>query len=489
MCSSVKGRSIPKCSESPSTLPWHAPLVSHIMARYASLALPLLALAASADSDVGGTATNWPPANWPSDSSSYDWWPNAPFTTLSAEAGPVSPHRTHHVATTSFTGIPLYTYTSPPGYTSSAPTSGSGTPYPNSTSPSTPTSTSNGTLPACKKIQYDFPAGTGGDADRAEAVKEAYLYAWNAYTEYANGMDELLPLNRSGINDWYGWGVTPVDGIDTAIVMNLTDVVEQQLAFIQKIDFDTTTYGPVEIFDTSIRYLGGLIASYDLLNSGLFPNTYDQAQIKALLSQAVSLADKIAFGFDSPTGLASTDVNFTSNQPVFGTYTIAATNQTYNATNTASAGSFILEWFRLSDLTGNQSYRTLTERGESYLVNPSPAPVYPGLVGTEFDVDTGMMLTFDGGWHAGVDSFLEYLIKTYQYQVTATTTQYKDFWLQAAQSTVENIALQPYGFPDLTFLSELDVNGSIMWTMDDFSCFAGGNCKHNVSFLHGWDTN
>jgi mannosyl-oligosaccharide alpha-1,2-mannosidase len=51
----------------------------------------------------------------------------------------------------------------------------------------------------------------------------------------------------------------------------------------------------------------------------------------------------------------------------------------------------------------------------------------------------------------------------------------RDYWLQAAQSTIEYIALQPYGFPDLTFLSSLDVNGSLEWTQDDFSCFAGGN--------------
>lgn len=168
-------------------------------------------------------------------------------------------------------------------------------------------------------------------------------------------------------------------------------------------------------------------------------------------------------------------MNFTSNTPIEATYTDSSTNTTYNATNTASAGTFILEWFRLSDLTGNETYRLLTERGESYLISPSPAPVYPGLDGTEFDVDTGEMLTFDGGWHAGVDSFLEYLIKTYYYQETSTTTQYKDYWLQAVQSTIEYIALHPYGFSDLTFLSELDVNGSITWSEDDFTCFAGGN--------------
>ena len=260
--------------------------------------------------------------------------------------------------------------------------------------------------------------------------------------------------------------------------MNLTGVVAQQLDFIQNINFNTTTYGPVEIFDTSIRHLGGLLSAYDMLKSRQSSNTYDPAQVETLLDQSVSLADKIAFGFITPTGLASTNVNCSSNEPVYGTYTIVATNQTFNSTNTASIGSFILEWFRLSDLTGNETYRQLSARAEGYLVDPSPPPVYPRLVGTQFGVDTGAMLTFDGGWQAGVDSFLEYLIKTYQYQITQTTMQYRDFWLQAAQSTSEHLAVHPYGFPDLTFLSKLDINGSITYSRDDFTCFAGGSCTH-----------
>ncbi|KAI9663155.1 MAG: maturation of Asn-linked oligosaccharides protein [Bathelium mastoideum] len=367
-------------------------------------------------------------------------------------------------ATTSLTGIPSYTTTSASSHSIA---------YTNSTSPPAPTATGNGTLPACKKVQYDFPAGQGGNATRAAAVVEAYQYAWNGYKEYAFGKDELLPLSKSYTQDWYGWGVTIVDGIDTAIVMNLTDIVEEQLAYIQTIDFTTTKYGPVEIFDTSIRYIGGLLSSHDLLRSGLFPNSYNQDQVNALLAQAVTLANKVAYGFDTPTGIASTNVNFTSNTPVQGTYTVG--NVTYNSTNTASAGTFLLDWLRLTDLTGNTTYQQLVERGESYLVNPNPAPVYPGLVGTQFDVDTGRLLSFDGGWHSGVDSFLEYTLKSYYYKQTSTTTEYKDFWLQAVQSTIEYIALHPYNFPDLTFISELDVNGTITETMDDYSCFAGGN--------------
>lgn len=270
--------------------------------------------------------------------------------------------------------------------------------------------------------------------------------------------------------------MTIVDGMDTAIVMNLTEVVAKQLSFIPTIDFTTTSSGPVEIFDTNIRYLGGLLSSYDLLKSGLFPTSaYNEADIDALLAQAVVLANKVAYGFNTPSGIASSDVNFTTNTPVEGTYTVSATNVTYNSTNTASAGTFLLEWYRLADLTGNMTYRELVDRGEAPLVNPNPAPVYPGLVGTQFDTTTGQMLSFDGGWHSGVDSFLEYLIKTYYYKATNTTTAYKDFWLEATSSTASYLAVQPYGFPNLTFISELNDNGTLTDYMDDYTCFAGGN--------------
>jgi mannosyl-oligosaccharide alpha-1,2-mannosidase len=110
--------------------------------------------------------------------------------------------------------------------------------------------------------------------------------------------------------------VTIVDGIDTAIVMNLTDIVSLMLAHIQTVDFSTTPDGNVEMFDVTIRYLGGLLSSYDLLKSGQFYNDYPADQIEALLSQATVLADKLAYGFLTPSGMAAVDVDFTTNTPV-----------------------------------------------------------------------------------------------------------------------------------------------------------------------------
>ncbi|TVY51972.1 putative mannosyl-oligosaccharide alpha-1,2-mannosidase 1B [Lachnellula cervina] len=342
------------------------------------------------------------------------------------------------------------------------------------TSSASPTPTSNVTLPACKSIQYAFPSGTGGNATRAAAIKEAYQYAWDAYVEYAWGYDELQPLSKKGTNDWYGWGVTVVDGIDTAIIMELTDVVSKMLGWIQSVDFTTTPDGDVEVFDTTIRYLGGLLSAYDLLKSGQVYNDYPADQIEALLTQAKILADKLAYAFLTPSGMSAANVDFSTNTPVEGTYT-APSGKTYNSTNTASAGSFLIEWYRLAALTGNTTYRSLVDTGEQYLTHPSPAPVYPGLVGTQFDTTGGGMLNYAGGWHSEVDSFLEYLIKIYHYKADNITKGYADFWLSATNSTVEHIALHPYGFEDLTFISGLDDNGVLTYTMDDYACFAGGN--------------
>jgi mannosyl-oligosaccharide alpha-1,2-mannosidase len=91
--------------------------------------------------------------------------------------------------------------------------------------------------PTCKSVQYDFPSGTNSDTSRADAVRELYQRSWNQYAEYCFGHDQLLTLTNTCADDIFGWGATIVDGIDTAIVMNLTDIVTRQLAFIAEVDF------------------------------------------------------------------------------------------------------------------------------------------------------------------------------------------------------------------------------------------------------------
>lgn len=123
--------------------------------------------------------------------------------------------------------------------------------------------------------------------DKAAAVKEAFSHSWDGYVKYAFGMDELRPVSNTGSNSRYfgshlfyfllvevlficwlvcrnGWGASIVDALTTAIIMRLDDAVFKQLEYIATIDF-TTTSDTVSLFETTIRYLGGLLSGYDLL--------------------------------------------------------------------------------------------------------------------------------------------------------------------------------------------------------------------------------
>jgi mannosyl-oligosaccharide alpha-1,2-mannosidase len=78
----------------------------------------------------------------------------------------------------------------------------------------------------------------------------------------------------------------------------------------------------------------------------------------------------------------------------------------------------------------------------------------------------------------------QYLIKTYYYQPSSAAAGFmKDFWVSAAQSSIEHIALHPYDRPELTFLSQGDVSGNLQWEMDDYACFAGGNLLLGGAYL------
>src|SRR6187455_1796331 len=58
----------------------------------------------------------------------------------------------------------------------------------------------------------------------AAEVKAEFLHAWKAYKKYAWGHDDLKPLSKT-YHDWYSEPLlmTPVDALDTMILMGLDD--------------------------------------------------------------------------------------------------------------------------------------------------------------------------------------------------------------------------------------------------------------------------
>ena len=67
-----------------------------------------------------------------------------------------------------------------------------------------------------------------------------------------------------------GWGASAIDALSTALIMKNEKVVNQIVEYIPTINFARTAPGQesVSLFETTIRYLGGLLSAYALSKVG-----------------------------------------------------------------------------------------------------------------------------------------------------------------------------------------------------------------------------
>src|SRR6266852_5293187 len=161
----------------------------------------------------------------------------------------------------------------------------------------------------------------------ANQVRSEFIHAWNGYKKYAWGHDDLKPLSKT-YHDWYAPSLlmTPVDALDTMILMGLKDEARHTRDYIDKnLSFDKDI--EVQNFEITIRLLGGLLSSYQLSGD------------RRLLVLAENLGTRLLPVFESPTGLPYRYVNLKTGK-VRG-----------NVTNPAEAGTLLIEFGTLSKLT------------------------------------------------------------------------------------------------------------------------------------------
>lgn len=226
-----------------------------------------------------------------------------------------------------------------------------------------------------------------GNPHAAERVREEFLHAWNGYRQWAWGHDELMPLTKS-YHDWYGVPLlmTPVDALDTMILMGLDDQAKEARELIDtKLSFDRDIY--VKNFEITIRLLGGLLSSYEL--------THD----KRLLSLAENLGERLLPAFASPTGMPYVEVNL-------------KTGKVRNPeTNPAEVGTLLIEFGTLSKLTGKPVYY---DKAKTALVELYKRRSPLGLVGSGINVETGKWTHTTSDIGGGIDSYYEYLFKAWK---------------------------------------------------------------------------
>lgn len=221
----------------------------------------------------------------------------------------------------------------------------------------------------------------------AARVKSEFLHAWRGYQRYAWGHDALDPLSLKP-RDWYAKPLlmTPVDALDTLLLMGLDKEAARDRELIDtKLSFDQDMY--VKVFEVNIRLLGGLLSGYELTGD------------RRLLALADDLGTRLLPAFNSPTGLPYRFVNLKSGK-VRGT-----------VSNPAETGTLLLEFGTLSKLTGNPVFYAKAKRAQVETFKRR-SPI--GLVGDAIEVETGKWVDDDSHVSGGIDSYYEYLWKSWK---------------------------------------------------------------------------
>jgi mannosyl-oligosaccharide alpha-1,2-mannosidase len=126
--------------------------------------------------------------------------------------------------------------------------------------------------------------------EKQAKVKAVFLRSWKAYKQNAWGHDEVAPVTGSWKDHFGGWGATLVDALDSLLIMELFDEFKDAVKECNKIDFSVTHVKTLNLFETTIRYLGGLLSAHEL------------AQGKdggVLLQKAKELGEMLYHAFDT----------------------------------------------------------------------------------------------------------------------------------------------------------------------------------------------
>lgn len=150
-----------------------------------------------------------------------------------------------------------------------------------------------GTPSSIPRVQHEFGAETQHNKaerlHRQAAVKEAFLHSWKGYKKHAWLQDEITPVTGGFTNGFGQRGATLVDTLDTLAIMGLDEEFEAAVKAVKGIDFTTSAVPRLNVFETTIRYLGGLLSAYDV----------SKTKHRVLLDKAVELGDMLYAAFDT----------------------------------------------------------------------------------------------------------------------------------------------------------------------------------------------
>jgi len=217
---------------------------------------------------------------------------------------------------------------------------------------------------------------------------------------------------------------------------------------------DTSTSLPV--FETTIRYLGGMLGAYDLSGDTL------------LLERSVELAGILGKAFNTMSGLPAGRIDPGIEGEVFRLGTVSI----------AEVGSMSLEFIRLSHITRDRKWFDFAQRAMDYLEERViPRAAHSPLIPLWFQPDATLELPLNGQVALGglADSYYEYLIKTYKLLGASDVAQQ---WREVYEDSVAKVKELLY--VDIAFIPDHDIlaigkheNNRLIPEIEHLTCFAG----------------
>ncbi|KAM3284660.1 mannosyl-oligosaccharide 1,2-alpha-mannosidase MNS3 isoform X1 [Capsicum chacoense] len=301
---------------------------------------------------------------------------------------------------------------------------------------------------------------------RQQKVKDAFIHAWSGYKAYAMGYDELMPLSRRGVDGLGGLGATVIDSLDTAMIMGADEVVYEAGSWIEKhLTGRIEEKGQVNLFETTIRVLGGLLSAYHLSggDQGRIPE-HKGPKPSVYLENARNLADRLLTAFtESPSDIPYSDVVLREK---------SAHPAPDGLSSTAEAATVQLEFNYLSYLTGDAKYSV---EAMKVLQHIKTLPKVEGLVPIYINPQSGHFSGDNIRLGSRGDSYYEYLIKVWLQQKGTNFSYLYDMYVEAIKG-VRHLLVRKSSPNGLVFVGELPYGkeGGFSPKMDHLVCFLPG---------------
>lgn len=296
-------------------------------------------------------------------------------------------------------------------------------------------------------------------------VREEFESVWESYRLFAWKQDELLPVSGGGEETFGGWAATLVDSLDTLWIMGLKGEFREAVEAVAAIDFGETDLKAISVFETTIRYLGGLISAYDLSHEPI------------LLEKAIQLGEMLYRAFDT-----------TNNMPL-GWLDIegakspgrAGFNSEYSLCF-ACLGSLTMEFTRLAQITSEPKYYDVVARISILLEREQSNTRLPGLWPTSVNPATQLFnSSYQFSIGALADSAYEYFPKMH-ILLGGLDPIYETLYTTSAEKIDEHMLFRPM-VPDSDHGEDLLVCGDVTASAEGpvlnptgqhLTCFIGG---------------